>query len=221
MHSVPLVPLPGSSLQLLDRCGDLHYQFSEVLSLKQSNESFWCTLKPPHNVFAIFNSSGGEPFGHLFLKLAETRTEVIKNDESLQTNPTLQKGPHRFSGAISSFRNVAVVVMCDQTAEGNARARIEEGKNGLEDFSANAFKIDIDALGAGLRKEVLQRGIPMVDAGIEAKVFNSRSAFLLAASDAHNVTSFKLCDLAYNRPNRASSGCNDDSISGDWLPDLQ
>jgi hypothetical protein len=47
--------------------------------------------------------------------------------------------------------------MCDETAEGNARARIEQGKNGLKDHSPDVFKIDIDTLRAGFCEQVLRK----------------------------------------------------------------
>src|ERR1039458_5987125 len=61
----------------------------------------------------------------------------------------------------------------------------------------------------------------MVNASVEAKVLDGRSAFSFASSDAHYMASFEFCNLADDGSNRAGSGCNDYRLPCYRLTNLQ
>lgn len=139
----------ASCCPLFGYCANLYHQLSEVLSFKQPDEGIGSTLETLHYILAIFDPSCGEPFRHLLLKFAEMRTVIVKYDESLHAYATLQQSTHDLWSMISSRGGLAVVVVCDQAAEGNARARIEQGENSLKYQPPYAFKIHIYTLRAG------------------------------------------------------------------------
>ena len=62
--------------------------------------------------------------------------------------------------------------MCDQSADGHARERIEEREDGIEDSAADVFEVDVDAFRAGgleCRGEITAA---VIDAGVETKLFD-------------------------------------------------
>jgi hypothetical protein len=65
----------------------MHDQLSEVLSLEQSDEGIGSPFETFHNILAVFDLSGAEPFRHLFLKMAEMGAVIVKYDESLHAYP--------------------------------------------------------------------------------------------------------------------------------------
>jgi len=93
-----------------------------------------------HYILANLDLPCGKPFRHLLLKIAEVRSVIVKDDESLKAYAALQEGAHHLCGAISSHGRFAVVVLCDQPAERNTRARVEQGKHSLKDYSPTLSK---------------------------------------------------------------------------------
>jgi hypothetical protein len=61
----------------------------------------------------------------------------------------------------------------------------------------------------------------MVNASVEAKFLDCISAFILASSYAHHMTSFEFCDLSDDGSNRASGCCDHYRFPSYRLTNLQ
>jgi len=187
-------------------CANVYHKFSKVLSLEQSDKGIGSMFETIHNILAVFDLSGSEPFRHLPLKIVEMRTVIfnIMNPASVRD---ASGSPHHLRGAISSLRSLTVVVMCDQTAEGNSRARIKEGRTARTPLP-DVFKIDIDTFGQACASRSFIAGSRWSMQASKPKSSTADRHFLSPPAIPH-MASFKLCNLADYGSNRAGSRCND------------
>src|SRR6202008_2065008 len=90
----------------------------------------------------------------------------------------------------------------DQPAQNDTSVKIHALQHCLHDFTANVFKVYLDAVRRGGRELLFPVGLFVVDGGVEAQIFRKPGAFVVATGDAHDAATLNLTDL----PNDAAVG---------------
>src|SRR5260370_7824074 len=74
--------------------------------------------------------------------------------------------------------------------------KIHAAQDFLHDFSADVFKIDVDAVGSGGGELFLPVRMLVVDGGVKAEILGNPGAFFVRAGDAHDAAAVNLSDLS-------------------------
>src|SRR6266436_6693205 len=91
--------------------------------------------------------------------------------------------------------------------------KIHAAQDFLHDFSANIFKIDIDAVGRGGGELFLPVRVLVVDSGVKAEIFRDPSAFVVGAGNTHDTAAMNLSNLSGDAAGRAGGGGNDERLA--------
>src|SRR5262245_42938789 len=163
---------------------DTHQCLAEIAPLQHADEGGWRILKPVGDVLAIADAAIGDGSADSAQERrvvlgGEFVVDVAAQSQTLAQNLTHGRGKEIWSG--SGTRGV---VLGDQPAHWDARKRIEQGQHGLPNGAADVFEIDIDAVRTGSLELFGKVGSPMIDGGIEAKLFDDGAAFFATAGDA-------------------------------------
>src|SRR5580692_1883109 len=86
--------------------------------------------------------------------------------------------------------------------------KIHAAQDFLHDFSADIFKINVDAIGGGGGELFLPVRMLVVDGGVETEIFGDPGAFVIGAGNANDAAAVNLSDLPRDAASGAS-GCGD------------
>src|SRR5580692_8307280 len=73
--------------------------------------------------------------------------------------------------------------------------KIHAAQDFLHDFSADIFKINVDAIGGGGGELFLPVRMLVVDGGVETEILGDPGAFVIGAGNANDAAAVNLCDL--------------------------
>src|SRR5436853_708557 len=127
---------------------------------------------------------------------------VIRDEKAFEPRP-LDNQLHQVIWAGGRLRGI---VLRDQTAQRNARVEVDPAQHRIENFAADVFKINVDAVRAMLLQAVTDQFILVINRRIESEFFDQPATFFRAAGNADNAQTFDLADLADERADGAGGG---------------
>ena len=92
--------------------------------------------------------------------------------------------------------------------------KVHAVENGLHNFAAYVFEIDVDATGSGSDELSLPAGMLVIDGRIEAKIIFDPLTFFIGTRDADDTAAMNFADLSGDAASGAGGGGNDESLAG-------
>jgi len=135
------------------------------------------------------------PLTQLRRRFHEARS-VVQDDEALDA-----EAPHQNVAKTDEAR-IFLGVAGDESAENHAAVKIHAVQDFLHDFSADIFKIDVDAVGSGGSEFFFPVCMFVVDGGVETEILGDPRAFVVSARNANDAAAVNLSNL----PGDASGG---------------
>src|SRR6266699_4648926 len=163
-------------------------------------------LQSFHDRFAVLQLPEHFPLTQLLRGFHKARS-VVQNDEALDAEALHQNVTETGEGRI--FLGIAG----DKAAEHDAAVEIHAIQNFLHDFSANVFKIDVNAVGSGGGELLLPVRMLVVDGGVEAEILGDPGAFVVAAGDADDAAAVNFSNLSNDAAGSASGSGDDERFA--------
>lgn len=112
---------------------------------------------------------------------------------------------------------VSLGVAGNKTAENDTAVKIHSLENGLHDFTADIFEIDVDTTGSGGDELRFPVGMLVVDGGVEAEIVLNPFAFFIGAGDANDAAAVNFAELSGDTAGGAGGSGNDKGFAGEGL----
>src|SRR5260370_39732629 len=159
-----------------------------------------------HDGFAVLQLTEHFPLTQLLRSFHEARSE-IQDDEPLDAEA------FHYDCAEAEQAGIFLGVARDEATDHDAAVEIHAIQNFLHDFSADVFKIDVNAVGSGRGKPFLPVRMLVVDGGVEAEILGDPCAFVVAAGDADDAAAVNLSNLSDDAAGSASGGGDDERFA--------
>src|SRR5215469_3510761 len=105
--------------------------------------------------------------------------------------------------------------------QNDAAVEVHTVENGLHDFSADVFKIDVDASGSRGDELSLPVGMFVVDGGVEAQIVLNPVAFFIGTGDADDAATVNFAELSGDATGGTRGGRNDESFTRLWFGHIE
>ena len=146
---------------------------------------------------------------------------VLADDKALHTNAFLQNGRHQERQTVRAVRQTRRIIATDQTTHRDARGGIQQRQNGVKDFPADVFIIDINSFRTGVFQLVGKIRSVVIQTEVKPEDLNRMAAFFCATGHADHPATFDFANLPNGRANRACCGSNHQRFPRFRLPDIQ
>ncbi len=163
---------------------------------------------------AVFEFAGHFPHTE-FLAGVHKTGNVIENDEAFDAKALDE------NLAETGEAGILLGVTGDKAAEDNAAVEIHAVEDGLHDFSANVFEVDVHSLGGGGGELGFPLGMLVVNGGVKAEIVFNPLTFFIGAGDADDVAAVNFAELSNDAARGPGGGGDDEGFAGFGLSNFE
>ena len=189
-------------------------EFADVVAAEKHVDGFGSFFEALDDGLFVFEFASHSPHAELLARVHEFRS-VIENDETFDAEALDENLGE------TGERRVLLGVTGDKAAQDDATVEVHAVEDGLHDFAADVFEIDVDASGSGGDELSLPVRVFVVDGSIEAEILFNPFAFFIGAGNANDAAAVNFADLSDDAAGGAGGGGNDEGFAGLRFADIE
>ena len=189
-------------------------EFADVVAAEEHVDGFGGFFETFDEGLSVFEFAGHFPHAEFLAGLHKSGS-VIENDEAFDAKALDE------NLAEAGEAGIVLGVAGDEAAENDAAVEIHAVENGLHDFAADIFEVDVHAFGCGGGELGFPIGMLVVDGGVEAEIVFNPFTFFIGAGDADDAAAVNFAELADDAAGGSGGGGNDERFAGLGLADFE
>ena len=189
-------------------------EFADVVAAEEHVDGLGSFFEALDDGLFVFEFASHFPHAEFLAGFHEARG-VIENDEAFDAEALDE------DLAEAGEAGILAGVTGDEAAKNDAAVEVHAVEDGLHDFAADVFEIDVDASRSGGDELSLPARIFVVDRSIEAEILFDPFTFFIGAGNANDAAAINFADLSDDAAGGAGGGGNHQGFAGLRFADIK